>query len=796
MADVTRQIRSEAFLDLTGIQDDLTAFWRVRYPLAVEARRRKLAESSDEELAKYYKMLVDLRDQERGILDRSLTAGMSANRDLSGESRARMGLQGDYVSAAAQRDVEAMKQTGMNDRQKRDQAYEMVVTRLVPQQELDEIAARSAMARQLWTTTTGDFNTKLANLTEAARADTAELVKGKTGMHAEAIALQIVRDLGLIVNPSTGEEKAAFDAAMLSIYGTYGITPILDKDTGEMVPPAVKKATDVEVNTAISEQGATTVYRGPANAPASSPGSDAQTFSESPAPQRATTVRATPAQAQAASAGTVLTDPEWTTGLPEDAVPVRAPDGQVYARLWDGSYIVHPKTLFAGNIGVVEDFKAGNAPLREAIEDKIKRLEAKQAEAEESGDADQIALDFFPKAASTITAGASKYGAWYAKLSPSQRRAEDIRRSEFLKSIAPTPRLSAATKAADETIAASREAVEGDFAAAPTKTESVLASLADKKDVIALLKEKYHDTESDIKSAGLDKDSTAAKEARGAWFNAYMEATKDIPPEAQEAFADRLGLPPEARAAVGTIIKGRLAPDAATREADADEALRTKETEEAVDADIQRALKGEEGPTARTQGERDFEALAKGGAEVVARNYIQLAKEAEQVGGTLAEHLSGFEGAANRRAAENAKKAATMGGDVSANIEAMGGDYAKAVEYALPKPAVKTPDKRVYAELAPEGGRVVLDSVAKAWDARERPFVGQPGKALPEDALMDEGEKDDLRAEYDTLRADDLPGDDADPDTRAAFGEEREAYVEIMLEQRRKKKEATNAAKP
>jgi hypothetical protein len=68
-----------------------------------------------------------------------------------------------------------------------------------------------------------------------------------------------------------------------------------------------------------------------------------------------------------------------------------------------------------------------------------------------------------------------------------------------------------------------------------------------------------------------------------------MDATKDLPPEAQDAFADRLSLPPEVRKAVGALISARKAPDAATREMNADEKIRTDVTEENVTAAINEA---------------------------------------------------------------------------------------------------------------------------------------------------------------------------------------------------------------
>ena len=760
MADVTRPIRNEAFLDLSYLADVIPTFWRVRLPFAMEARKRELDALDGEGLADLYKLLVELRDQEKVLYDRSITAGASAQSALAGESRSRMGLQGTYRSAASREAVEATSQSNQNLRQMRAAADAVVNTRAVPQEELDEIAAATTAARQLWTTTPGDFNTKLANLMATAKANTEALVKGKTGLHAEAIALQIVRDMELVVNPRSGEEKAAFDAAALSIYGTYGITPVRDPETGEMIPPAVKRATDVEMQTSIEQRGETTMFSGSGTAPGAAPGA-AQTFTEVPAQPAAQPtaqiVPASPVQVQAAASGTVLTDPQWTAGLPVNAVPVQGADGQVYARLWDGSYILHPRTLFAGNVGALEDFKSGNEPLRASIQSEIDRLRDLQDKARERSDSDQMVPDFLPKAPSRLTEKAGKYGAWYAKLTPDQKRAEDTRRSEFLKTIAPTPRLSPATKAADEVIAESREAVEGDFAAAPTATEAVNAIMARKKAEIDMLSRAYLDTEAAIKQANLDKDDEAAKAARGRWFTAYMEATKDIPPSAQEAFADKLALPPEARKAVGTIIKSRIAPDAATREADADEAIRTEEAERATGAAIDAALKGDLAPDARTQGEKDFAALADKGAAAVARNYAQLASESDKVGGTMREYEAGF----------------------SAAAEKAGGDYAKAVEYALPKEPTTSPDKRTYLKLAPKGGKVV----GGVWEPNKRPFVGEPGKVLSEDDLVDEGEKDELRAEYDTLMGDD-------------DGESREAYVEIMMEQRKKAKEAKDAAKP
>ena len=188
---------------------------------------------------------------------------------------------------------------------------------------------------------------------------------------------------------------------------------------------------------------------------------------------------------------------------------------------------------------------------------------------------------------------------------------------------------------------------------------------------------------------------------------------------------------------------------------DADEAVRMQETERQVTAAIQKALAGDPGPDARTQGERDFATLAEKGAGAVAERYAKLSTSA--AGGDVVDgrRLEGFEDAAVEK----------------------GGDYAKAVKFGVSDVPVATPDKRMYVKLAPEGGRVV----GGAWEPNKRPFVGKPGKEFSEEDLIGEGEKDELRAEYDALVGDD-------------DSEAREAYVESVMEKR--KKESKNAAKP
>jgi hypothetical protein len=236
MADVTRSVRPEMMLDFGYLEDALFSFWRTRIPLAMEARRRQLEEADGEKLADYYKMLVEMRNQTKVLADRAITAGSSAQTLLGRESAARQGLEGTFRRTAGLETVAKMQEAGKNIRQMREQAKEEYVTGVLTTDERDEIDAAMENAQERFTNTQGNYNERLANAMGAAKAATEKLVKGKSAKHADAIAYAIAQQMQAIVNPGSGDEQIVFDAAMLSIYGAYGISPIRDPETGEMVP--------------------------------------------------------------------------------------------------------------------------------------------------------------------------------------------------------------------------------------------------------------------------------------------------------------------------------------------------------------------------------------------------------------------------------------------------------------------------------------------------------------------------------------------------------------------------------
>lgn len=778
-----RQAFREATIDLSHLGDPLLAWFAVRAPLAMAKRKRELEAMDPADLDKLYGYLGESLNREKVLLDRSITAGASATKVAGGESASARQLQGVYERAAADRDVTAMRVSSAEKIERNRDAMKVYATGILTTDEKDQIKSTMESARQAFLTTPGPYMEKLANATAAAKSTTSALVKGADPLHAAAIAYDIAQKMELIVAPKTGEEKAAFHDAMLSVYGNYGVTPAKDPVTGELVPMEVVDAAEASRQLSTAEKGQTTIIRGSGQAPtgmagAPPPGATAPPSSAPPAPSRPLTQP----EVEAAATGTVDDSPEAAQSLPPGAVAIRGTDGKRYMRFYTGEYALAPDALYAGDIGAVSSQEAKETEYRKLVNDEIERRKKLAEEARAKGaDPSKIALDMFDRGPHPLTAVAKSYGERLASMTPEERRAESARLTTFLNRSVPAGKLPAKTQKIDAEIEASRASMEdtenlggASYGAAPLPAEHAATLLREQADTIKALNAAWAETSAGIKAAGLKEDDPAAKEARGRWYAAFMAATNALPGNVQEAVIGKVVVPPDVGAALVTMVKARRAPDRATREMDAEEARRAAKAIDDTAAATAKALGGDTGPDARTKGERDFEALSARGTQAFGDQVAELRREARVSGQPQRyQHLLGVEAAAERKGPE---------WGAMATVEKKGPPKYGAL--ATPNPAANQPGE-THADV----------SMLPGQSRRDPPPLKAEGLELSPEDLTSETHKDAARAEYDTKVGDD------DADARELYvgldPADREAYVAWRVKKKAKKtEEPADAANP
>lgn len=776
-----RQAFREATIDLSRIGDPLLAWFAVRAPLAMAARKRQLEAMDPADLDKLYGYLGESLNREKVLLDRSITAGASATKVAGEESAAAQRLQGTYRSAAASENVTGMRVASAENIQRRDQAFKEKATEFVTNDERDQIQSKMMSARQAFEKTPGDYATKLANARAVLIANTADLVKGKDPKHADAIAYEIARSFETVVNPGDGAERATFQDAMADVWKSYGVVPVYDRETGQMVPRSILDATEAGLQTALAEKGQTVVIRGSGQAPTGMAGAPVQ---QPPPPAQAAPPSRplTQPEVEAAATGTVDDSPEAARSLPAGAVAIRGSDGQRYMRFYTGEYALAPDALYAGDIGAVSSQEAKETEYRKLVNDEIARRKALADEARASGaDPSKIALDMFDRGPHPLTAVAKSYGERLASMTPEERRAESARLTTFLNRSVPAGKLPAKTQKIDAEIEASRASMEdtenlggASYGAAPLPAEHAATLLREQADTIKALNAAWAETSAGIKAAGLKEDDPAAKEARGRWYAAFMAATNALPGNVQEAVIGKVVVPPDVGAALATMVKARQAPDRATREMDAEEARRAAKAIDDTAAATAKALKGDAGADARTQGEADFEALAARGTQAFGDQVAELRREARVSGQPQRyQHLLGVEDAAERKGPE---------WGAMATVEKKGPPKYGAL--VTPNPAANQP------------GETHADIPLPGWEPkRDPPPLNARGLELSPEDLTSETHKDAARAEYDTKVGDD------DAEARELYvgldPADREAYVAWRVKKKAKKtEEPADAANP
>ena len=663
MADVSNLLFRESQLEGINFAAPLLDWLSVRIPLAKEARDRRLAAIDPKVRSDYYKYLSDSLKRVQSQGSDVIRSATGTQQNLSSESRGAMALEGAYRSAAASERSAATRAAADLTLEKWRQSFQLSNSATIKTDEQDQVRAAAKLAQQAFEAAPGDYATKLANATEQLASSSEALVKSQDTNHGGAIAYAVANELESIAKPANDEERRLLNAAQTSLHQRFGV-PILTDPEGRPVPATLIRARGAEGSTAIAEDGQGSFFIGPSAPRARPSGGGSQAGVPAPAAAAPTLlpgeapafVPVSAEQQEAAEAGEVIEDQRAMEGVPEGGTPIAGADGMMYVQLSTGDYIVHPASLYAGNVPVLQQTRRDESGFQQMVIDDLARQREREDEIRAKGE-DRIGLDLFDTRPNDLTVSAQRFNERIRSMSPERRTAETVRITEYLQSIVPKGRTAPADKRIDAGIEASRKGLEetealggASYAAAPLPAETAARRMREARPTIDALNEAWSQMEYEIKSQNLTDKDPAAREARGRWYAAFGEATKGMAPDTQRAMLNELSVSDKVRAALTTMLDAKQAPTATARAMDRAQADSMANLVDDTATAIAGALKGDIAPTARQQGGSEFEALAEGGMQEFANAMARMRQSAK--GAPDRERILGIEDAAEAKGPE------------------------------------------------------------------------------------------------------------------------------------------------
>lgn len=366
--DVTRQPRSEQYVSVDLFNPAIQEWLRRRVPRAEAREAAELAatgpkalKANAEDMNDLYKSLVDLIGKAQHTYDVSVE-------QLGGANKAEASRESAFRRAAASENVAATTQAGLNARQMRAAAQQIVNSANLQTGEGEKLDQIDGMVAPLWGKSS-DFTTNANNVMAQLGSQIQPIIAtSKNDIHTGAVVRTAIANAKKGVrsgdrvgyNSLSPDEKAAFNAATERMLSSNGIAFSVGED-GEPQINALTAADDAAAKSSVAQNAQTTVYAGGRVAPqpvttttvtrtapaagAASPAPAATTT----APTATTTAPAItqPAAAPSVPASTGNTAADTQQILAAGGVPETGDDGMVYFVLPNGARILDPAYVAA-----------------------------------------------------------------------------------------------------------------------------------------------------------------------------------------------------------------------------------------------------------------------------------------------------------------------------------------------------------------------------------------------------------------------------------------------------------------
>lgn len=351
--DVTRQPRSEQYVSIDLFNPAVQEWLRRRVPRASAREAAELAavgpkalKANAEDMNDLYKSLVDLIGKAQHTYDVSVE-------QLGGANKAEASRMAAYRRAAASENVAATTQAGLNARQMRAAAQQIVNSANLQTGEGEKLDQIDSMVAPLWGKTSDfatDANNAMAQLGSQLRPI---IATSKNDIHTGAVVRTAIANAkkGAKYDALSPEDKAAFNAATERMLSSNGIAFSVGED-GEPQINALTAADDAAAKSSVAQNAQTTVYAGG--------GVDRQpvttTTVERAAPEKGdatTTTGAAPSTTPSPAPGATVPASTGNTAadtqeiLAAGGVPETGDDGMVYFVLPNGARILDPAYVAA-----------------------------------------------------------------------------------------------------------------------------------------------------------------------------------------------------------------------------------------------------------------------------------------------------------------------------------------------------------------------------------------------------------------------------------------------------------------